>query len=81
MAKRTGNYKAGPGRPKGSKNKPREPYGRFPVQRCIRMTQEQLDHLMTIYGDASVGVRALIDADMPPPHDENDSEGEVSHNQ
>lgn len=64
MAKRQGNYKPGPGRPKGSKGTPRAKYGKYPVQRCVRMTQEQLDHLMSKYGDASIGVRALIDADI-----------------
>ena len=56
MAKRKGNYKPGPGRPKGTKI--------FPLRESIRLTEAQKQHLITKYGSVSFGIRALIDADM-----------------
>lgn len=76
MKKRKGNYKPGPGRPKGSVGT-----GKFPIQKCIRFTQEQLDHLLSLDEDVSSAVRALIDADMAKSGDEGKLEGEVSQNQ
>lgn len=80
MPKRTGNYKPGPGRPKGVKVKPRASYARFPVQKNVRMSQEQLDHLLAKYGEVSEGVRALIDADMVAHETGSKLESEVSQN-
>ncbi len=54
--KREGNYKAGPGRPTGTK--------KYPLRESIRLNEEQKQHLIDKYGGVSYGIHFLIDADI-----------------
>lgn len=61
MVKRKGNYKAGPGRPKGT--------GKYPRKISVSLTLEQHAFLVEEFGGWTPGIRKLIDAEIKRKQD------------